>query len=294
MTVNKLYVAVGRVEGLDVTEFQPSSPLVRRAHSEGQLLAAHIQAGIGEVSSAIEVGYQLGMDGILLATVSSVEFSSRSRQATVTLKGEYFDVAANYDEAAGQSNAALQPEKSFSVTGHSRVRVNYTGSDRPMIREALDDAVGKFAEVMAGTSPTELPTEPVRPPKENKWKWLGPLLVLGLAAFIVGSSGGDEGLAAGATPPRSLHLQVADYGITLFWDPPAPSDLNLTDYQIQRSVNDSPFMDVDAGSCGTACTQWTDFDVAAGNTYRYRIRAIYSSSDTSEWKMFDAVNFTGD
>ena len=36
------------------------------------------------------------------------------------------------------------------------------------------------------------------------------------------------------------------------------------------------------------------FDVAAGNTYRYRIRAIYSSSQVSEWRQFDAVNFTGD
>jgi len=294
MTSNKLQISIARVEGLEVAEFHRSSPLVRRAEQEGRLLATHMQAGLSDLPAAIEVGHILDMDGIVLATVKSVDVHNSARYLTVTLKGEYFKVEPNFNPATGQASRALQPEKSFTVVGASHPRANYTGSDRPLVREALNDAANKFAQVMAGTPAGELLAKPTQPDRESKWKWLGPLLVLGLAAFIIGSSGGgDGGPAAGATPPIPDHLTVEDYGIILYWDPPAPSDLTLVSYQIQRSVNGSPYMTVDTGICGIGCTQWTDFDVAAGNTYRYRIRAIYSGSQVSEWRQFDAVNFIG-
>jgi hypothetical protein len=292
MTTNKLQAAVGSVEGMDVTEFHATSPLVRRAISEGRLLSGQVEVEVGDVAGAIEIGHKLGMDGILLATIKSVDVHSSVRYLTVTLKGEYFEVKSNYDEAAGQPSSALWPEKSFTVTGISHPRANYTGSDRPLVREALDDAVTKFAEVMAGTPAGELAAKPRESEKTSKWKWLGPLLVLGLVAFIVGSSGGgDDGPAPGAAPPVPDHLQVTDYSITLYWDPPPPTDLTLLRYQIQRSTNNSGYLPVDVGTCGTSCTQWTDFDVAAGDIYRYRIRAIYSNSQASEWREFNAVNF---
>ncbi len=294
MTTNKLQIAMAGVEGIEVTEFHPSSPLVRRAESEGRLLATHMQAGVSNLPAAIEVGHILGMDGIVLATVKSVDVHNSARYLTVTLKGQYFKVGPNYDPASGQASRALQPERSFTVVGASRTRANYTGSDRPLVREALDDAASKFAQVMAGTPAGELTAKPIHSKKESKWKWLGPLLVLGVAAFIIGSSGGgDSGPAAGAAPPIPDHLTVEDYGIILYWDPPPPTDLTLVSYQIQRSTNGGPYANVNVGICGIGCTQWTDFDVAAGNNYRYRIRAIYSSSQVSEWRQFEAVNFIG-
>jgi len=295
MTTNKLQAAVGSVEGLEVTEFCASSPLVRRAVSEGRLLSIYMQAGVGDVPGAIEAGYRLGLDDILLATVMSVAAHTSSRYLTVALKGEYFKVAPNYDEAAGQASSVLQPEKSFTVVGASRPRANYTGSDRPLAREAIDDAASKFAQVMAGTPPGELTATPAQPKRESKWKWLGPLLILGVAAVIIGNSGGEDGgTAAGAAAPIPDHLSVPDYGIILYWDPPPPTDLILLSYQIQRSVNNLGYLPVDTGMCGTGCTQWTDLDVAPGNTYRYRIRAIYSNSEASVWREFNAVNFTGE
>jgi len=297
MTTNKLQAAVGGVEGLDVAQFYPSSPLVRRAVSEGRLLSVQMEVGVGDIPGAVGVGHELGMDAILLATVKSVgvDIHSSARYLTVTLKGEVFQVKPNYDEAAGRPSSALWPEKSFTVVGASRARANYTGSDRPLLREALDDAVDKFAQVMGGTPADELAAQPTQPERESKWKWLGPLLVLGLAALIVSSSGGDEGgAAAGAAPPVPDHLQVTDYAITLYWDPPPPTDLTLLSYQIQRSTNNSPYLPVEGGTCGIGCTQWTDWNVTAGNTYRYRIRAIYSNSEASEWREFNAVSFPAD
>jgi len=295
MVANRLQIAMARVEGLELTEFHSSSPLVRRARSEGKLLATHMQAGVNNIPAAVEVGRILNMDSILLATVKSVATHTASSYLTITLKGQYFNVAANYDEAAGKAKSALQPEKSFTVVGASRVRANYTGSDRPLVREALDDAADKFAQVMAGTPAGELTAKPAEPKKESKWKWLGPLLVVAGIVFIIGSSGGgDGGPAAGAAPPIPDHLTVEDYGIILYWDPPPPTELTLVGYQIQRSVEGSPYMDVDVGSCGIACTHWTDLNVAPGNTYRYRMRAIYASSEVSEWRQFNAVDFTGE
>ena len=293
MTTNKLQIATARVEGLEVTEFHRSSPLVRRAESEGRLLPTHLQAGVSNLPAAIEVGHILGMDSIALATVKSVDVNNSVRYLTVTLKGECFDVKPNYDPATGQARRALQPEKSFTVVGASRARANYTGSDRPLVREALDDAASKFAQVMGGTPAGELTDQPAQPDRESKWKWLGPLLVLGIVALIIGSSGGDGGTAAGAAAPIPDHLSVPDYGIILYWNPPPPTDLTLVSYQIQRSVNGSPYMSVDVGTCGTTCIQWTDFDVAAGNNYRYRIRAIYSKSQASQGREVIAGNFSG-
>ena len=204
MTTNKLQAAVGSIEGIDVTEFHPTSPLVRRAISEGRLLSGQVEVEVGDVAGAIEIGHKLGMDAILLTTITSVDVHSSVRYLTVTLKGEYFEVKSNYDEAVGQPSSALWPEKSFTETGTSHPRANYTGSDRPLLREALDDAVTKFAEVMAGTPAGELAAKPRESEKTSKWKWLGPLLVLGLVAFIVGSSGGgDDGLTRGQ-PVRIL------------------------------------------------------------------------------------------
>ncbi len=295
MVTNRLQIALGGIEGLEVAEFHRSSPLVRRAKSEGQLLATHMQAGPGNLPAAIEAAHILGMDGIVVATIKSVAVHNSPRYLTVTLSGAYFKVEPNYDQATGQARKVLQPEKSFTVVGASRLRADYTGSDRPLVREAIDDAASKFAQVMAGTPVNELTTKPIQSKRESKWKWLGPLLILGVAAAIIGSSGGEDGgPAPGAAPPVPDHLTVEDYGIILYWDPPPPTDLTLLSYQIQRSVNGSPYMNVSGGSCGVGCTHWTDFDVAAGNIYRYRIRAIYSSSQTSEWREFNAVNFTGE
>ncbi len=293
MTTNKLQIAMAGVEGIEVTEFHPSSPLVRRAKSEGRLLPTHMQAGVSDLPAAIEVGHILGMDGIVLATVKSVDVHNSVRYLTVTLKGECFDVKPNYDPATGQARRTLQPAKLFTVVGASRPRANYTGSDQPLVREALNDATKKFAQVMAGTPAGELTAKPLHSGKESKWKWLGPLLVLGIAALIIGKSGGNGGQAAGAAAPIPDRLDVEDYGIHLFWDPPPPTELTLVSYQVQRSTNGGPYANVNVGICGTACTDWLDQDVAVGNTYRYRIRAIYSNSQASAWRQFDAVNFIG-
>ena len=87
MTTNKLQIAMAGVEGIEVTEFHPSSPLVRRAKSEGRLLATHMQAGLSDLPAAIEVGHILGIDGIVLATVKSVDVHNSVRYLTATLKG---------------------------------------------------------------------------------------------------------------------------------------------------------------------------------------------------------------
>ncbi len=296
LTTNRLQAVLDEVEELAVTEFSPYSPVVRRAIKESRLLPIHMDAGTGDVVGAMAVGHKLGMDTVLLATVKSVDVQMPPRRISLTLAGEYYDVARNYDEVAAQPVAEPQPEMSFAVIGTSRARARYTGSDRPLVREALADAVEKFVQVLCGTPVSQITAENLQPRKSNKWKWLGPVLLLGLMAWAVSNSGGDGGgIAAGAAAPMPDHIEMSVNTIRLYWDPPPLTELELQRYQIQRSVNSSPWDFVLGGSyVASSLTSFADFDVAADNTYKYRIRAVYTSGDPSAWVPFDTVIFTGE
>ena len=300
MATNRIQVAMGKIEGLEVTEFHRSSPLVRRAVSEGRLLPIHMEAGVGDVPGAIIVGHTLGVEAIILATVKSVDAQMPPRRISLTLAGEYYLVGASYDEAAGQPIAAPQPEKSFVVTGTSRPRANYTGSDRPLVREALGDAASKFAQVIGGTPVSQLAAEYAQPRKTSKMKWLGPLMIVGLLVVALSNSGGDgDGAVTPADAPRPLRVEVDVNAIRLDWRwdgwqssvPPYPPTLLC--HEIERSMDGGAWGRIDNGVCGKERTSWPDYDVVAGNNYSYRIRAVYTDQSVSAWQLFSTVVFAG-
>ncbi len=294
LTTNRLQAALDDVEELAVTEFSPSSPVVRRAIKESRLLPIHMDAGVGDVVGAIEVGYKLGMDTVLLVTVRSVDVQMPPRRISLTLVGEYYDVARNYDVVAAEPVAEPQAEISFAVIGTSHARARYTGSDRPLVREALADAMDKFVQVLCGTPVRQITAENLQPRKSNKWGRYGWLLLVGVVAWAVSNSGGGGGgIAAGAAAPIPDHIEMSVNTIRLFWDPPPPTQLERQRYQIQRKVNAGPWQFIDNGVCGKYCTDFPDFDVAPPHTYKYQIRAVYTSGAPSAWALFDTVIFTG-
>ncbi len=293
MTTNRIYAALEGVVGMEVVEFERWSPLVRRALSEGRLLPVHMEVGVGDVAGTIGVGHSLGVDAVLLATVNSVNLQMPPRRISITLAGQYYLVSPNYNEAAGQPVGDPQPEKAFTVTGTSRPRANYTGSDRPLVREALEDAATKFMQVMGGTPVSQVVTEHIQPRKTSKWKVLGPVILLGLAGLLISKSGGGgERLSTAGEPPTDLGIEVDENAIRLSWVTPVTA-LDLQRYQIERSVNGGGWDGIDYGHCGPLRTDWPDYDVDAGNRYRYHIRAVYTNQIVSEWVDFNAVDFTG-
>ena len=293
MTTNRIYAALEGVVDIEVIEFERGSPLVRRALSEGRLLPVHMELGGSDVAGAIGVGYNLDADAILLATVNSVDVQMPPRRISIALSGRYYLVGPNYDEAAGQPVGDPQPDKAFTVSGTSRARANYTGSDRPLVREALENAVAKFAQVMGGTPVSQIGTGYAPPRKSSRWKWLGPVILLGLAGLLISKSGGGgEGISTAGEAPTALGIEVDENALRLSWVPPVTA-LDLQRYQIERSVNGGGWDGIDHGHCGPLRIDWPDYDVEAGNRYRYHIRAVYTNQLVSEWVDFNAVDFTG-
>ncbi len=293
MTTNRIYAALEGVVGMEVVEFERWSPSVRRALSEGRLLDVHMEVGVGDVAGAIGVGHSLSADAILLATVNSVDVQMPPRRISIVLAGQYYLVGPNYNEAAGQPVGDPQPEKAFTVIGTSHPRANYTGSDRPLVREALEDAVTKFVQVMGGTPVSQIGTEYAPPRKTSKWKVLGPVILLGLLGLLISRSGGEgERLSTAGESPTDLGIEIDENAIRLSWVPPVTA-LDLQRYQIERSVNGGGWDGIDHGHCGPLRIDWPDYDVDAGNRYRYHIRAVYTNQVVSQWADFNAVDFTG-
>lgn len=293
LATNKLQAALNELPDAVCTEFGPTSPLVRRAVSEGLLLPVYVEADPRDPVMAIGIAHILGMDAVVLASLEALNIREEPRQAEVTLLGRYFLVEPNYDRATEQPVAVPQARHTVTLTGVSRALAGYRGSNRPLMREALDDAAYKFKEIVAGRSPAEIAAGR-EPAKKNKWKWLGPAVAVVLMAWLLGNKGNEAGYtsAAGATAPTPTTLTVASYAIQLYWNPPPATQLTLLRYQIQRSVNNSAWQYIDAGNADASRTSWPDSDVIAGKRYRYRMRAVYTNQAISGWMLFDQVTFT--
>jgi len=263
------------------------------ALGEGRILPAEIANAASEATQAIKVGYALGMNKVVLAQIVSLRVSNNPRQVQVVLAGSMYDVAANYDEQADEPVASPEAERSFSVVGVSTARADYRGSDRLLVREALRDAAGQASQVLEGKTLAQVQAERAQPKKKKSgWRGLGYLLGLGvLVALVASSGGGGGGPSPAAAPPIPDRVEIEPNAIRLFWTPPSGTTLTLLRYQIERSINGLPWERIDGGLADAGRTSWPDFDVSAGNTYQYRIRAVYTNMAYSEWKLFTAVLF---
>ncbi len=292
-----LQIALSEVAGMRVAEFSRTSPMVLRAVEEGQIRSVDLEGDVTDPATAIQMGYALGADEVCMATVVSVDTSADPLGVTVLLNGTCYGVQENLDPATLQIAERPKPSNTFGVTGTSREREGYEGSLPPLLREALRDAARKAAEVLAGKPAEEMAAEEGERRESKGWRWaLAVLLVAGLV--IAANSGGDDDPNAPsptAMAPRNLERQIEPAAIRLLWDAPN-STLTVLRYDIQRSTDNGATWNPAPGSQGSVeadDTSFADFDVQEGVSYRYQIRAQYTTTGPSAWAEFVSAVFPG-
>lgn len=292
-----LQMALDNVKGIECTEFSHTSPLVRRAEQEGRLLPTEVESGPSNAREAIKIGYALGVDMVIVASIQSYRSPDNPRSVEIILAGQLYDVKPNYDVEAGDPVEKPVVAQAFGVVGASRKLPGYKGSDRPLAREAIEDAAYRVAKAVGGATISQVIAP--RPPAHKKSKLtnvLGALAAIGLIAWAVSSSGGtsDTGPSPDAIPPTALPLQVEGTDtIRVRWIAPTGTALTILKYQLQRSVNGGAYQyfgdSSSSADIASGSTEYPDFNVAPGNSYAYRIRVVYTNQKFSNWVYFTAV-----
>ncbi|MGD9494835.1 MAG: fibronectin type III domain-containing protein [Armatimonadota bacterium] len=291
-----LQMAISDIAGMRVTEFSRTSPMVRRAVEEGQIRSVDLEGEVTDPVTAIQMGYALGADDVCMATVMSIETRGEPAQVEVLLNGTCYGVQENVDPETMQIAERPKPASSFGVTGTSRERLGYTGTMPPLVREALMDAARRAAHVLAGKPAEQMAAEEAAAKRDTgAWRWALAALVIG-GLVLAASSDDDTGAPRReAVAPQPLRLQIEPAAIRLFWDPPLTT-LTVLRYDIQRSTDNGMTWNPVPGSQGNveaSDTSFADFDVHEGVSYRYRIRAQYTTAGPSPFAEFQSVEFPG-
>ena len=287
-----LQMAIAEATGLRCAEFSASSPMVRRAVKEGQIRSVDVEAEVADPVKAIQIGYALGVDEVCLAMITSITVQEEPRRFEVVLAGQTYDVASNVDLESRQVVEKPVVSSSFGVSGQSLERAGYTGSDSPLLHEAIKKAAWKAAQVLAGKPAAEM-AGVARKRSSNTWKWIiAGLIVAGLAmAAHDSTSHPATGYSPDAVAPVPLSMDIEPTSIRLHWQAPPGTSLVVLRYQIQRAVNGTAWNFIDNGNVDANDTSFADFNVTGSNTYAYRIRAQYTTSGPSAWANFDQVTF---
>jgi len=292
-----LQMAIDTGEGTECTEFSRTSPLVRRAASEGRILPTQVEAGVASPRDAINIGHQLGVDTVVIASIQSYRSTQAPRSVEIILAGQAYDVAPNYDTEAGEPVDRPTVAQAFGVTGMSRPLPGYRGSDRPLAREAIDDAAYRVAKVLNGASISEVAKpKPAVKERSKLLKWVAIAALVGGLAWAVSSIGGDGGSGGSANVPAPTPLPLQPEGtdtIRIRWNAPTGYSAPVLQYQLQRSVNGGTWAYFGTGTLSDnirETTEFADFDVRSGSTYAYRIRVIYRDSKISAWKDFAGIS----
>ena len=297
IATDSLQMAIDELRELECTEFARNSPLIRRAATEGRVLPTQVETGPTDPREAISIGFALDVDTVLMASIQSYRSTQAPRSVEVILAGQAYDVKPNYDVEAGEPVQRPTVAQAFGVVGVSSKLPGYTGTDRPLAREAIGDAAHRVAKVLSGATISEVAKPRPAPKKKSKTgRWIGYVAAVGLLAWAVSSLSGEDDARPGPDhiPPMPLPLQVEGVStIRISWEPPTGTALQLLRYQIQRSVNGGAWSDFGPGgasrSVDRAETSYPDFDVATGNSYSYRIRAVYTDGRTSHWVPFAGI-----
>lgn len=290
-----LQMAFNQGVGMNVAEFSRTNPLVLRAVEEGQIRSVDLETEVRDPITAIQLGYALNADEVCMATVTSIETSEDPLQVELLLNGQCYDVMANIDEETMQVAERPAPSSTFGVSGKSNVRQGYAGAVGPLLREAMKDAARAAAGVLSGMPAEEMAQE--KPERDDtSWRWIvAAALIAGLVIASNDSDDGGGGPVPDALPPRPLRLEIEPSAIELFWAPPN-STLTLLRYDLQRSTDNGATWNPVPNSQGNVLpddTVFADFAVVEGQSYRYRIRAQYTTTGPSAWAEFDDVQFPG-
>lgn len=296
IATDSLQMAIDTAPDTECTEFSRTSPLVRRAAAEGRILPTQIEAGVSNARDAINVGHQLGVDTVVVASIQSYRSTQSPRSVEVIIAGQAYDVVPNFDADTESPVDTPTVAQAFGVTGLSRKLPGYKGSDRPLAREAVEDASYRVAKVLGGASISDVAKpKPVAKERNKVLRWLAIAAVIGGLAWAVSSSGGDDdGGTVTAVPPTPLPPQPEGTDtIRLRWNEPTGITVPVLQYQLQRSVNSGTWSYFGTGTLSDNVrdtTTFADFDVSSGNTYVYRIRAIYRDSKASAWVQFSGIS----
>jgi hypothetical protein len=289
-----LQMAMSKSGDLKVAEFSRTNPLVLRAVEEGQIRAVDLETEVRDPITAIQLGYALNADEVCMANVTAIDSTEEPLQVELLLNGQCYDVMANVDADTMQVAERPSPSSTFGVSGTSTVREGYDGSTGPLLRESMKKAAAAAAGVLSG-KPAEEMAQEKKERDDTSWRWiLAAALVAGLV--IAADSAGDDdagGPVAEAVPPRPLRLEIEPSAIELFWAPPN-STLTLLRYDLQRSLDNGATWNPVPNSQGNVLaddTVFADFSVTEGVSYRYRIRAQYTTTGPSQWVEFDDVQF---
>jgi len=285
---DELVLALSGKKGLAGVEFSPISPIIRRAVSEGRILPTQVETPPQTPTAAIALAQALGMDAVLQSTIESLVLTEYPKQTKVSMAGELYAVAANYNAQTGEAAATPTAERTLKTVGASRAVMQYTGADGPLVREAVRECVEQVAAAVAGEEGVKAAPRARKTPS-----WIPIVLVVGLLALVVSAAGDDDNGAPGANAPKPGALRVEGGGIRLTWQAPSPSSLTLLKYQIQRQVDREPWQFIDAGQVGATDTSFFDANVSTTDThqYRYRIAAVYTSQAVSRFATFDGISF---
>ncbi|MFO8080329.1 MAG: hypothetical protein R6V07_08495 [Armatimonadota bacterium] len=290
-----LQMAMNQSVDMRVAEFSRTNPLVLRAVEEGRIRAVDLETEVRDPITAIQLGFALDADEVCLATITSIDVSEEPLQVELLLNGQCYDVAANIDAETMQVAESPEPSNTFGVSGSSNVREGYDASIQPLLREAMKSAATAAASVLSG-EPAEEAAQKKEKRDDKSWRWIvaGALIAGLIVASESGGNGGDQP-ADEALAPRPLRMEIEPSAIELFWAPPNTT-LTVLRYDLQRSTDNGATWNPVPNSQGNILpddTVFADFAVVEGQSYRYRIRAQYTTTGPSPWAEFGDVQFPG-
>ena len=187
---NAMEIAIADTPGFECAEFSGTSPMVRRAIAEGRVRAVDADQMRFSVNEALRIGHALQVDGVVLAYIQSYRVTKDPRKIEIILSGQSYAMAKNWDRDTDDPVATPVVERAYGVVGVSSAHKNYTGSDYPLMREAVEDAAYKAAESLAGKTVAGLPAAPSSSHSGSGSSWALGILLVGLLAVAVGGSAG--------------------------------------------------------------------------------------------------------
>lgn len=287
-----LEMAIDAQDKFSATKFSPHSPLVNRAVTEGRLRQVDVEAGeAADRDLALFIGNVLKFDYVVIGVVQGYEVQNDPHQVKIILSGQAYAVKDNIDEATDEVQAAPTVFKAFGVSGVSSARAGYTGSDTPLMAEAIRACAYKAAQTLAGEA-----ADYVAPQKSKSkaWKWILYGLAVGLLVIGVNNSSSSDtpaGPAEEALPITNLRLATNQTNIVLSWNAPTATTLTILRYEVARQIDNGGFSVLPV--VGPGEVSYSDSNTLTGtHTYQYRVRVLYTNSSASEYTYSGNLLFT--